>query len=285
MSKPLIISVEAVEVGVWFDRLLVLLVLALMAAAWWLETPYNLVWVGVFAALAWGLPRWLHGPRRAAEAARLRHEAMRAVDTTRRHPNGYNAASLCAQARSPVLHKPWALRFDTDGQLGCRWTAEAPWVRVSVAQSLRLGPLVHLRFMAPGVEASVPPAAGGRGAREASEGGLRARHTMADGTVAAEEASGAASASAPCPAKLAPDNQNIPPACGVESGRIDPIPYAAPTSTESTAAALMTTASPKQRAGEAPWRHASCLLWMPRLPAGEAAALQRWLLWRQRSGH
>lgn len=284
MSKPLIITVEAVEVGVWFDRLLVVLVLALMAGAWWLETPYNLLWVGLFALLAWGVPRWLHGPRRAFEAARLRHQAMRAVDGGNRRSGPCNPASLCAQARSPVLHKPWALCFDTDGQLGCRWTAEAPWVRASSVESLQLGPLVHLRFQAP----LQTPLDGKRlSATPVAKDGLPWPDD-AHGVQGADEHEQGAGEPAGPPVPDVPQQaatgRNVPPACGVESGRIDPIPYAAPTSTESAPAALMGQAS-SQVAGEAPPRHASCLLWMPRLPADEAAALRRWLLWRQRGGH
>ncbi|MDO5103871.1 MAG: hypothetical protein Q4D91_13435 [Lautropia sp.] len=281
MSNPLIISVEAVEVGVWFDRLLVLLVLVLMAAAWWLETPYNLVWVGVFAALAWGVPRWLHGPQRAAEAARLRHQAMQAVDAASGRSRRHDPASLCAQARSPMLHKPWALRFSTNGQLACRWTADAPWVVAFGVQSLWLGPLVHLRFQAPFDETPVPASPAGPRTPAGACGRQMAHASLA-------ERAGGQGESATCPASDIAEplsvSGNVPPAGGVESGRIDPIPYAAPTSTESAADALMATASP-QPAGEALRRHASCLLWMPRLPAEEAAALRRWLLWRQRGGH
>ncbi|MDO4682548.1 MAG: hypothetical protein Q4B17_07145 [Lautropia sp.] len=239
MPTPLTIQVETVDASVWLDRLLLVLVVVLMAAAWWLETPYNVLWLALFGAVAWGVPRLLFGSRRAADAAAQRHRTMSALDGSRRR---FSPASLCAQARSPVLHKPWALRVDADGSLSCRWTPDAPWAPVESLQTLQLGPLLQLRFQA---------------------------------RMAGDPASPLTESD--------PSGQNAPLARGVESGAIDPITYAAPTSTGSAASALMTEASPV-RQPEPALQHAACLLWMPRLPADEVAALRRWLLWRQRGG-
>lgn len=273
MPTPLIIQVDTVDAGVWLDRLLLVLVVLLMAAAWWLETPYNVLWLALFGAVAWGVPRLLFGSGRAADAAAQRHRTMNALDGSRRR---FSPASLCAQARSPVLHKPWALRVEADGSLSCRWTPDARWMPVERLQTLQLGPLLQLRFQAlrhPGDSLA------GAGIRP----GAAAPSCPEPGTQGGPVARSSPGAAFPLNESV-PAGQNAPLARGVESGAIDPITYAAPKSTESAASALMTEASPMQQP-EAAWQHAACLLWMPRLPAEEAAALRRWLLWRQRGGH
>lgn len=260
LPESLLISVRQAGVDSMADRLLLVLVVSLMIAAWWLETPYNLYGLAILVLLAWGVPWLIHGRDRAARAAAA--AAARGAGGRR-----FNPASLCAQARSPACRCPDALLIDARGRLKVRWDGQADWQPAHGLRILQLGPLLQLRFVAsppaPLSSLAAAPADQALPAGPTGQQPLAVRQGDMNGGAARRE-------------KGLQDG-------GVESAAIAPITYAGPASTDAPAEALCPEAGLSGATcmmGQA----GSCLLWIPRLPVADAVALRRWLLWQQRGG-
>ncbi|MDO4904985.1 MAG: hypothetical protein Q4A16_05485 [Lautropia sp.] len=296
MPQAVFIPVAKVDVSLRAERLLLSVVLALMAAAWWLDDHFNLLWLTLFILSAWGLPRLLHGAGRARRAAQQAAAVAPARGSRRFDPDG-----LCAQCASPRMRRPVELALADDGVLYLRWVAGGGWVVAEQLRALPLGPLVYLHFVAPlGVTArdrdpSVPQACAV----------LNGSGPPVDPVVATEKVSGLVQTPAahgldmsrdlvvglggdraviddagqPSHVKLLQAQSD-----GLESGTIAPTTETSSASTDSGPSALKAGVDHGSACAE-PMSDGSCLLWIPRLPAQDAAALRRWLLWKRRGGH
>lgn len=168
---------------------------------------------------------------------------------------------LCAQARVDYL-RPEALRIAPDHALQVRLPGESAFIPVAQVRPLHLGPLLHLAFAAAAPSAatssSQPP-----DAPQAPSG--------SEGYAAPSAASAASSLAASGFSTL-----EIPPSV--------PITGREPSSSTDEGPQPLLDDSSGGPAPEISLRHGSCLLWLNRLPDADAAALRRWLLWRQRGG-
>lgn len=240
------IDIRQADIGPVFDRIIVALVLFAVLAAWLAEPGHPLAFAG-FAALlllSWFVPRLLNARSRRAS----------------RRPRG-----LCAQARVDYLRIA-ALRIAPDHALQVRLPGESAFMPVTQVRPLHLGPLLHLAFAA-----AAPSAATASSQRPDALQALPG----SEGFAASSAASVASSSIAPGFSTLQTTLEISPsvPITGREQS----------SSTDEGPQPLLDNSS----GGPAPeisLRHGSCLLWLNRLPDADAAALRRWLLWRQRGG-
>lgn len=258
-DDTVVIHVRQAEVGRLFDRLVVMLVLLAVLAAWLAQPGHPLAFAAVMGllALSWCVPRFLNARQRAAGACQ--------------------PGSLCAQTKVDYL-SPEAIRLGQGGSVDVRWPGETAFSQVTDLRVLHVGPLVQIALSScSGVARTRSDQPPGQASRPSAEPLLHGQPAAATPSPIPLAASTAQPGSLPI-SSSSPEfpTLEITPSVPITDRDAD-------SSTDSAAQPLMSRSFGSSPSGAISQR-GSCLLWINRLPPVEAAALRRWLLWRRRGG-